>query len=211
MTQTPSTQEVPNYTVNQVEFWEGIYHREESPGWDIGQAAPPFVAYLDREKASSSGKVAVIGCGRGNDVLLFAQRGFEVTAVDFSSSAIQATRQQIEAAQLQVSLSQQDIFTLIESHPNTFDYVVEYTCFCAIDPDRRPEYVDLVHQILKPNGMLIAIFYLIPPDQGPPFGTTEDEIRSLFTGRFEVVEMGGSPHSIERRAGKELFALLKKR
>ena len=68
-----------------------------------------------------------------------------------------------------------------------------------------------MHQILKPNGMLIAIFYLIPPDQGPPFGTTADEIRSLFAGRFEVVEMGVSPHSIERRAGKELFSLLKKR
>ena len=76
--------------VNQVGFWEQIYDEEVIPGWDIGQPAPPFVAYLDRSDAPEAGQVAVIGCGRGNDVLLFAEKGFEVTAVDFSAPAIQA-------------------------------------------------------------------------------------------------------------------------
>ena len=68
----------------------------------------------------------------------------------------------------------------------------------------------MVHKILKPKGVLLAVFYLVPPDQGPPFGTTENEVRSLFSDKFEVIEMKVSPHSIEKRAGKELFARLKK-
>ena len=196
--------------VNQANFWEQIYEEEVIPGWDIGEPAPPFVAYLDRPNAPKSGQVAVIGCGRGNDVLLFAQRGFEVTAVDFSTPAIQAVREKLQAAQLQVDLQQTDIFDLPQSHALTFDYIVEYTCFCAIDPTRRPEYVNMVHQVLKPKGTLLAVFYLLPVDQGPPFGTTEDEVRSLFLDQFEIVEMIISPNSIEKRAGKELFACLKK-
>ena len=30
-----------------------------------------------------------------------------------------------------------------------FDIVVEYTCFCAIDTNRRSEYVQVVSKILK--------------------------------------------------------------
>ncbi len=196
--------------VNQVGFWEQIYDEEVIPGWDIGQPAPPFVAYLDRSDAPESGQVAVIGCGRGNDVLLFAEKGFEVTAVDFSAPAIQAVKEKIQTTKFQVDLQQADIFDLPQSHALTFDYIVEYTCFCAIDPARRPEYVNMVHKILKPKGILLAVFYLLPPDQGPPFGTTEDEVRSLFSDKFEVIEMKVSPHSIEKRVGKELFACLKK-
>ena len=35
---------------------------------------------------------------------------------------------------------------------NYFDYVIEQTCFCAIDPKRREQYERLVYHILNSNG-----------------------------------------------------------
>ena len=41
----------------------------------------------------------------------------------------------------------------------SFDYLLEYTCFCAIDPKRRTEYADLVDRLLKPGGTYIDLAF----------------------------------------------------
>jgi hypothetical protein len=71
-----------------------------------------------------------------------------------------------------------------------FDWVFEHTCFCAIDPALRADYVAAVHASLRPGGRLLAIFYLDPgndsPDEGPPFESTLAELDRLFHSRFTV-------------------------
>ena len=42
---------------------------------------------------------------------------------------------------------------------NSFDYLLEYTCFCAIDPQRRTDYADLVARLLKTNGHYIDLAF----------------------------------------------------
>ena len=37
---------------------------------------------------------------------------------------------------------------LLDSSYNFFDIIIEYTCFCAIDPNRRKEYVESVSKML---------------------------------------------------------------
>ena len=39
------------------------------------------------------GKLCIIGCGRGYDAIMFAQKGFDVTAIDFAPSAINAGKE----------------------------------------------------------------------------------------------------------------------
>ena len=41
-------------------------------------------------------------------------------------------------------------------YSNFFDIVIEYTCFCAIAPQRRSEYIKSVNNILNKNGQFIA-------------------------------------------------------
>ena len=41
-------------------------------------------------------------------------------------------------------------------YPSFFDIVLEYTCYCAIDPIRRTDYVNIVDRILKHNGKFIV-------------------------------------------------------
>ena len=66
-----------------------------------------------------------------------------------------------------------DIFELPKLFNQSFDIVLEYTCFCAIDPARRKDYIEMVNHILKPEGELVGLLFPIdkdPNDDGPPFG-----------------------------------------
>lgn len=193
------------YQTRTPEFWEGRY-QEGTDRWDLGQAAPPFIRLLDAADAPSPGSIAVLGSGKGQDALLFAERGFEVTGFDFAPSAIAHAAEVAQTRGLSAQFLQRDIFGLYPEFADRFDYVLEHTCFCAIDPAQREAYVNLVRSILKPQGELIALFWAHDRPGGPPHGTTPDEILRQFTPNFEPVVFERAQDSIASRQNEEYFA-----
>jgi SAM-dependent methyltransferase len=195
--------------VNSARKWDADYERNTA-GWDLGGPTPVF-----KRLASSGrfkpGRMIVLGAGRGHDARLFAGYGFEVTAVDFSSQAVQEM-QRLADPVAPVEILQHDIFTLPETLNNSFDYLLEYTCFCAIDPNRRAEYADLVTRLLKPNGFYIDLaFPLDGREGGPPFVVTEAEIFDLFQTRgFKLLSREKPAESVSPRLhAEELFIFQK--
>ncbi|WP_235766845.1 methyltransferase domain-containing protein [Planktothrix agardhii] len=203
-------------SVNEGNFWEERY-QQGTTAWDLGEPAPPFITFLQSSEAPPPGKTAVLGCGRGYDALLFASYGFEVIGFDFADSAIQDA---LEYQQLLINKSsilkgagkylptsaqflQQDIFDLPQEFLGQFDYVIEHTCFCAISPDQRPNYVNLVESIMKPNGQLFGLFFTHSRAGGPPFGITPAEIRQYFQGKFQIVSLHPVTESTPSRQGEE--------
>ena len=198
-------------TVNDPAFWETLY-REDRAGWDLGQAAPPFASWLAGPQAPSPGqRVAVLGCGRGHEVALFARHGQRVVGFDFAPAAIQAARERLEAQGLQAELELADVFELGPRWRGAFDLVVEHTCFCAIDPARRAEYVRVVQELLRPGGLLVALFYAHGREGGPPYSTSREEVERLFGLDFAVERLEPARDSAAQRAGEELFGLLRRR
>ncbi len=182
-----------------------------TPRWDLGQPAPAFQSLLNGGDAPQPGRAIALGAGRGHDALFFAQQGFEVTAVDFAPSAIQALQEQAQAQQLALPLLQRDIFDLTPEFAGQFDYAIEHTCFCAIDPALRPAYVSLVADLLVPHGELLAVFFTHQRSGGPPFGTTLAEVRQLFEPHFETISLTPVTNSVPARQGEEHFGRLRKR
>jgi len=86
----------------------------------------------------------------------------------------------------------------------------EHTLFCAIQPAERDLYVRAVRRWLKPGGHYLAVNYLIPDRDGPPFGTTRAEVWQRFSPYFELVGEW-VPRSYPNRAGLELMLWWKKR
>lgn len=84
----------------------------------------------------------------------------------------------------------------------TFDWLFEHTLFCAIDPGRRDDYVRAAARWIRPGGGYLAVYYLIADTEGPPFGTTREEIRSRFAPYFDLVE-DWVPRSYPNRTGLE--------
>ena len=195
--------------VSEARWWEERY-REGDTGWDKGAAAPP-IARLVGEGVVTAGPVAVLGAGRGHEALLLARRGVATVAVDFAEAACRDMRAAAEREGVALVVLQEDVFRLPVAHAGRFAAVLEHTCFCAIDPARRAEYADVVAQLLPRGGLFLGLFYAHGRPGGPPFATTEEEVRRLFGPRFDVERLQVAPDSFPSRVGAELEFVFRKR
>jgi methyl halide transferase len=188
--------------VNAPDFWEGLY-ATGGDAWELGQPAPPLVDVVDRTPPPR-GRVAVLGCGRGHDARFLAARGYDVTGYDFSPAAVRAARALARREAVEVKFEQRDIFTLGQDAAHAFDGVWEYTCYCAIDPVRRDEYVRTVAAIVRPGGWFLGCFFpLRAVSAGPPFAVSRAEVRRRFGPRFHIERAQPPLRSARGRQGRE--------
>ena len=196
--------------VNSPSFWEESY-RSGRTGWDIGMPTPVFQRLAESE-IFSPGKMLVICAGRGYDARLFARRGFQVTAVDFADQAVKEMQSMLNP-DLSMEVIQADLFDLPVFMQEEFDYILEYTCFCAIDPQRRTDYIESISSLLKPGGYYIALaFPIAQRTGGPPFLVTPDELIDPLGDRgFELITREIPGDSVPGREGIEELLILKKK
>lgn len=197
------------HDVNSSGKWEADYRRG-TDGWDLGGPTPVFRRLLASGQFAP-GRVIVLGAGRGHDAREFARRGFQVTAVDFTPYAAHEMQRLAEPG-APIEILQADLFTLPHTLDGTFDYVLEYTCFCAIDPSRRAEYADLAARLLRPSGLYIALaFPLDTHEGGPPFAVSAAEIEILFRERgFGLLTREVPVDSVPQRHGLEELLVFQK-
>ena len=193
-------------------FWEGLYASSQD-GWELGEPAPSLAAWLGAGGAFAPGaRVAVPGAGRGHDARLLARHGYVVTGFDFAEAAVAEARRLAERESVTATFEQRDVFALGSSFLQVFDAVWEYTCFCAIDPGRRAEYARVLHDILRPDGMLLGCFYPLKDGMdGPPFPVSREGIEATLAPFFDIVEAGPPPASPERRRGLEWMVTARRR
>jgi cyclopropane fatty-acyl-phospholipid synthase-like methyltransferase len=191
--------------VGRASYWEKRYAAAED-GWELGGASPPLGARRGRG-------VLAPRCGRGHEVRLLAERGFDAVGVDFAPSAVREARALAAATGVGgARFERRDLFALPRSWDGTFDLAFEQTCFCAIDPSRRDDYARALHGLLRPGGLLVGLFYVIRPDEGPPFGTTPAEVRRRFvaSGLFVLERARVAAESVAARQGREWLAFLRR-
>jgi SAM-dependent methyltransferase len=188
--------------VNAPAFWERLYATGED-GWELGEPHPTL-AHLLRTAPPPRGRVAVPGCGRGHDARLLARHGYQVTAFDFVPSVLDRARALARREGVVADWQARDLFGLVPDYAGSFDGVWEYTCFCAIAPGRRGEYVEVVSRILKPGGWFLAVFFPVRPGTGgPPFPVDRDEVRRLLAPHFRIEDEGPPPRPVPARAAVE--------
>ena len=191
--------------VSSSNFWDKCY-RDDDTGWDIGAPTPIFVDWCN--KLNTKKEICIPGCGNGHDLLYFANQGHKVTGIDFADSPIKKIKSKLENKNLNANLVKCDIFELSKKFNSTFDYVIEYTCYCAINPNMRNRYINVVFDLLKDGGEFVGIFLPLNKDLsegGPPFGVNIDETIYSFSKKFKLIESFKHPLSIEPRFGNEQF------
>lgn len=196
--------------------WQHQYVTGETP-WEKGAPAPALLAYLKTNPVT--GRVLVPGCGTGQDVRVLALAGAsEVTGLDVAPLAVERARRFL-ADIPRATVEHGDLFVDCQRPPlaGSFDLVWEHTCYCAIPPGRRPDYVEAVAAALRPGGSLLGVFFLNPWDadadqsQGPPFGTGLEELLAQLEPRFELVKGWRPDVAYEGREGREWCGLFVKR
>ena len=189
--------------------WQKHYD-ENDLAWDLGEVANPFVR-LWEDKLLKPGTLIVPGCGQGHEVIYFAERGFQVTGVDFSPGAVELLSESLSCKNLNAQVLRRNFFELDETHDQTYDNMLEQTFFCAIHKDQRSAYVETVSRILKPGGMLFGLFYETGEEGGPPFNTTKTDIQNHFAPAFDIERLEKCSFSSEKRKDKEWLAIMRRK
>jgi len=196
-------------SVNQAGFWQQRYE-QDSIGWDMGEVSPPLKAYIDQLPTSTKNQsILVAGAGNAYEVGYLHEQGFtNVVLVDFAPAPIEAFAERYPDFPTE-HLICADFFNL-SPEQYQFDWVLEQTFFCAINPARRDEYAKKMSELLKPNGKLVGLLFDRAFEKsGPPFGGTKREYHQRFESLFDIELMELSYNSYPARQGNELFIKLR--
>lgn len=191
--------------------WQRAWKEGTTP-WDEGQSPPALLRLLEEERIPT-GRVFVPGCGAGYDLATLAHRDREVIGLDLSDDARSAFVDANSDLPGRVTYEVGDFFAYAPS--DGFDFVWDYTFFCALDPPQRAEWATVMTRLLKSNGLLATLLFphadSIPDTAGPPWPINTDLVRGFLGGSFELLEETEVDRTHPGREGKERLALWRRR
>ncbi len=181
-------------------LYAAVQRGETSAPWEDGSINPHLGAWLAETAPDGSGRRAMeVGCGYGHGALALARRGFQVTAVDLSPSAIALAQAHNPHAAIEYRV--QDMLELPDEFEAAFDLVVEVYTLQAIQADLRARLTRNLSRTVAPGGTLLVISRARDEDvvpEGPPWALAESELNAL-----EDSELGLRRTSLQRFADGE--------
>lgn len=187
------------------QYWDNRYINQQIQ-WDVGYATPPIMDFFEGV-LNKNASILIPGAGNAYEAESLYNKGFtNVYVVDLSKEAVESfLRRCPNFPRNQVHLL--DFFDFDQS----FDFIVEQTFFCALNPTKRQNYVEKVFQLLNDNGCLVGVLFNRPFEGGPPFGGEVAEYQSLFGDLFAIKKMDLCSNSIPPRQGSEVFIQMLKK
>lgn len=96
-----------------------------------------------------------LGCGPGLYSVKLAQKGHNVTGVDFSANSIEYARKESESKKLNITYLNENYLDL-ELEEDSFDLVILiFTDFGPLLPTEREQLLNIIRKLLKPGGIFI--------------------------------------------------------
>jgi len=188
-----------------VNEWENRY-QTGSTGWDRGFSSNNLSYWLDIEFLKPC-RILVPGCGNGYEVLILAELGFDVVAIDIAPTAVNNLRKALDKAELKAEVVLGDFLTW--KPDEKFDAIFEQTSLCALPPEIWQQYENALYDWLKPEGKVFASFMQTGREGGPPFHCALNNMTELFSS--EKWEWSKEYFSQEKEPGMtELLYILTK-
>ena len=117
--------------------------------WDTGR---PQVEFVNLEKAGEiDGSVLDVGCGTGENALYLAQKGYQVTGVDSSPTALAKAMLKVAERGLKVKFLLFDSLQL-EHLGTVFDTIIDSGLFHSYSGEKRSLFVKSLGGVLRPGG-----------------------------------------------------------
>lgn len=182
---------------------ENVYQTMDEDDIPWNRAVPPEILMNLIDSAGIKPCTALdIGCGTGNYSLYLASRGFQVTGVDVSKTAIQIAN---DKASAQKSSAHFISVNMIEEKINikgTFRFINEWMVLHHILPASRRAYLKNICKLLPQKGKYLSISFSESDRQfgSPPEGKTRksplgpviycaslDELSDYFKSDFNIL------------------------
>lgn len=166
--------------------WDESY--KGTPPWDVGHPQPAFQA-LVKDGEIKPGRALDVGCGRGENAIMLAQSGCDVTGIDLVQDAI--TDAQAKAIELDVDVKFMvgDVLRMDQLFiEGEFDFVIDSGLFHAMTDEERPVFARQVHRVLKERGKYFMLcFSDAEPGEYGPRRVSKIEIERAFTPFFKII------------------------
>lgn len=187
--------------------WKRAWKEGQTP-WDAGSSPPALQDMLARERVPS-GRILVPGCGAGYDLAVLARADREVVGLDLSEDARARFWDAQPSLPGTVRFEIADFFAYQPA--SKFDFVWDYTFFCALDPEQRGAWGDQMKMLVRPTGLLAMLLFPfedpVSDREGPPWPVNTDMVRRLIGDAFEALEVRPVDRSHSGREGRERLAL----
>ena len=174
----------------EAEAWSARYEVGSIP-WDLGRPHPELADRLSDDPTLGTGAVGAVfvpGAGTGHDAAALAASGWSVTAMDIAPAVEPALTRRLARFDARVVIG--DALAFAPGDP--FDLVFDHTFFCALDPDRRPEYGAMVDRVAADRADVVSIVFPLhkPRDTGgPPWGFDAVDVAATLPQSFHEVEL----------------------
>jgi len=175
--------------MNKTTDFDKRYRKGDLP-WDTGRQDKNLELVI-KEQPITPCYALEFGAGTGTDAIWLAQKGFKVTALDISPTAIEIANKKASVAGVQVEFIVADIRK--DKIPvGPFGFVYDRGCFHTFDlPEERSYLAEIVWKYLSPGGYW---FSLMGSTDGPkrepgPPRLSALEIVSAVESRFEVLSL----------------------
>jgi SAM-dependent methyltransferase len=186
------------------DFWDHRFRGGVTP-WDAGRVPDDLRAFVRSNPGTL--RTLVPGCGSGREVRHLAEKGWEVTGLDFSPEAIAAARANAGPYADRIVLG--DFFAFDPGAP--YEVIYERTFLCAMPRRRWPECAARLAALLVPGGRLVGYFYFSDEPKGPPFGTSPEALHELLAPHFALEEDREVGDSIPMFRGRERWQVWRRR
>ncbi len=182
---------------------DDIYRKlapEEIP-WNIEEPPAVLVDLVARGKVQPC-KSLDLGCGTGHYAIYLAGKGFEVTGVDISPTAIGIARDNARKKGARCHFITADVLGDLKELPGTFGFAYDWGLLHHLLPEQRTTYIQNVYGKLKAKGRYLSLCF---SEQDPQFGgagkyrktslgtllyfSSEEELRDLFEPYFHIAEL----------------------
>ena len=179
-------------------YYEITYHYFRAP-WDIGPREE-LVALVETGRITPC-RTIDLGSGTASNCIYLAQRGFDVTRVDYAASAIELGQRRAREAGVTVNFIVDDLTNL--RHVNgPFDFLVDYGTLDDLVSKNRELYVRSMLPLTRPGSLFLLYCF-----EWPLRRWERALLRVSFFGAMalepgEVQRRFGRHFEIERIAGE---------
>ena len=148
--------------------------------WEYSKYSPVAEKFLNDNNVTVNNTILDLGCGEGRDAIYLLNKGYNVTAIDYSQTAINKCNE-LTNNKFKTNFKQLDIFD--NSFSNKYDYIYSISVLhMFLLDEHRDKYFEFIFDHLNKNGKaLITIL-------GNGTKETTSDIRESFDLSERIIQ-----------------------
>lgn len=189
-------------------LWEKYY--QETPldkiPWQKTQA-DYFIKVIETKKIKP-GLALDLGCGTGIKSIYLSKKGFKVTGIDISKTAIKHAKENARKAKVKIEFIVADATNLNFLKNKKFDFVLDWANLHGIPKTKRKKYTKEIAKHTKKDGKLLLRCFSKNGTKkefsirsiGKIYLFSKEDIKNLFGRYFKIIDSNKSkPFTMNNR------------